>query len=90
MPSKPKLWMLADESEQFKIFRYEDQKKPDLWVEIRYNKVTGYWTGVRTAWSTPEGSWQRLSEEPIRNHAVAKRRAFLFLLESAFEFTGAA
>ena len=81
--------MLADEDERFKIFRYEDQKKPDLWVELKYNKVTGYWTGVRTAWSTPEGSWQRLGSEPIKNHAVAKSRAFLFLLERTFEFTGA-
>ena len=49
MPTKPKLWMLADEDERSTVFRYEHPEKPDLWVELKYNKVTGYWTGVRTA-----------------------------------------
>ena len=44
MPSKPKLWMLADEDERSKIFRYEHPEKPDLWVEVRYSKVTECWT----------------------------------------------
>jgi len=86
MPSKPKLWMLADEDERSKIFRYEHPEKPDLWVEVRYSKVTECWTAVRCAFS--EG-WQRW-DEPIRNHAVAKRRAFEFLLDAAFEEVHAA
>jgi hypothetical protein len=84
MPSKPKLWMLADENERFKIFRYQDQKKPDLWVELRYNKVAERWTHVRCAFTEEDSGWHRW-EAPIRNHAVAKRRSFLYLLDSAFE-----
>jgi hypothetical protein len=30
---------------------------------------------IRTAWSDPEGSWQRLGQEPIRNHAVTKTQS---------------
>lgn len=81
MPSKPKLWFVADEDERFKVFRYEHPEKADLWVEIRYNKARQRWTRVRTAWT----DWRPLGQEPIRNHAVAKRQAFLFLLETAFE-----
>jgi hypothetical protein len=87
MPSKPKLWMLADEDERHKIFRYEHPEKPDLWVELRYSKVSGCWTHVRCAFTEGDGDrW----EVPIRNHAVAKRRGFEYLLDQAFEAVHAA
>jgi len=83
MPSKPKLWILADEDERIKIFRYEGPDDPDLWVEIQFDKTTEHWLRVRCTFNTP-GKWHRF-EEPIKNHAVAKRKAFEYLLKRTFQ-----
>jgi hypothetical protein len=47
------------------------------------SKVTQHWIAVRCAF-TPSGQWHRF-DESIKNHAVAKRKAFEFLLDQAFE-----
>jgi hypothetical protein len=66
MPSKPKLWILADENERSKVYRFEDQEDPEIWMEIRFDKASEHHTHTRSNFNTP-GKWHRF-EEPIRNY----------------------
>jgi hypothetical protein len=78
MTSKPKLWILGDENEATKLYRYEDQENPEIWMEIQFDKGTEHFTLTRNNFNTP-GKWHRF-EEPIRNYQIAKRKAFEYLM----------
>jgi hypothetical protein len=83
MPSRAKRWFVADETDEVKIFHYEDEETPEIWLEIQLDKRTEHYTRVRCTYNTP-GKWHRLAE-PIRNYQIAKRRAFEYLVKKAFE-----
>jgi hypothetical protein len=40
MASKPKLWILADENDQVRVYRFEDRENAEIWMEIRLDKGT--------------------------------------------------
>jgi hypothetical protein len=35
MPSRAKRWFVADETDREKIFRYENEETPEIWLEIQ-------------------------------------------------------
>jgi hypothetical protein len=88
MPSRAKRWFVADETEEVKIFRYEDEEDAEIWMEIQFDKETGHYTRVRCTFNTP-GKWHRLAE-PLRNYGIAKRQAFEYLVRKTFELERAA
>jgi hypothetical protein len=67
MPSRAKRWFPANETDEFKTFRFEDEES-GVWIEIWYDKRTGYYTRVRNHLNTP-GKWSRLPE-PIKNYQI--------------------
>jgi hypothetical protein len=86
---KPKRWRIADENEGSKIWRYENwmghEDGPPFWIELRYVKATGLFTGVRSELlELADNQWARLSP-PQANQAVARRRALELCLRVAAE-----
>jgi hypothetical protein len=78
MPSKPKRWVLADESEKFRIYHYEAPEGSDsaLWVEVRWSRLKReLYTAFRSNALDDSEAWVQFAR-PIKHHAVAKRQAF--------------
>jgi hypothetical protein len=75
--SKPKQWVLADQNEKFRVFRYEapEVAESGLWVEVRWSIKRELYTAFRSNAVDDGVSWVPLAR-PIRHHAVAKRQAF--------------
>jgi hypothetical protein len=53
MPSKPKKWVPAGETENLKTFRFEHEEEPGIWSELLFDKVAGHFTRTNCTFNTP-------------------------------------
>jgi hypothetical protein len=77
MTHKPKQWVLADQNEKFRIFRYEAKEETEsaLWIDLRWSITRELYVAFRSnAFEDSEG-WIPFAR-PVKHHAVAKRQAF--------------
>jgi hypothetical protein len=88
MPSRAKRWFPADEDESHKIFRFEDEGDPEIWMEIWFDKASEHHIRCRCNFNTP-GKWHRF-EEPLRDYQIAKRQAFEYLFKRILKLARAA
>jgi hypothetical protein len=88
MPSRAKRWFLADENDQCKTFRFEDEEDAEIWLEIWFDKESQHYVKCRCTFNTP-GKWHRF-EEPLRDYQIAKRQAFEYLLKRTLKQARAA
>jgi hypothetical protein len=84
MPARPKLWLLDDQDERFKVYHYEapEGSGSRLWIDLRGNMETKLFTRIRSNALGDGKTWIPL-RPPQANYAVAKRRAFEFVARAA-------
>jgi hypothetical protein len=75
--SKPKQWVLSDQTEKFRVFRYEapEGSESALWVELRWSLKREALYGLPLQCRRRRRVVDSVGR-PIKHHAVAKRQAF--------------
>lgn len=84
MPARPKLWLLDNQDERFKVYHYEAPggSGSGLWIDLRWSLNRKLFVSLRSNAIDDGTRWLRF-DPPQANHAVAKRRAFEMIAQAS-------